>query len=222
MRIGILGTGAMAAGLGGAWVRAGHEVVVGGRNPGAAARTAARIRAVGSGGPADAARFGEAVLVALPAEVAAEVVAGLAGDLAGRTVLDCTVPMAPGSGGPVLTTAGGGDSMAVRLAAAAPGARVAKVFGICHESIWTMPRPAFEGVSLTVPFCADAPAAAELVTELVASMGCTAVRCGGLERAALLEAAAVFAIGVWWDGGEARHAFPAPPLAPGAVDDEQV
>ncbi|WP_198549650.1 NAD(P)-binding domain-containing protein, partial [Kitasatospora aureofaciens] len=29
MRIGILGTGSMAAALGGAWVRAGHEVRVG-------------------------------------------------------------------------------------------------------------------------------------------------------------------------------------------------
>ncbi|MGW4893309.1 NAD(P)-binding domain-containing protein, partial [Kitasatospora sp. NPDC004240] len=38
MRIGILGTGAMAAALGGAYVRAGHEVLVGGRDPGAAAR----------------------------------------------------------------------------------------------------------------------------------------------------------------------------------------
>lgn len=158
----------------------------------------------------------------MPADVAVAVVGGLAGDLAGRTLLDCTVPMAPGTGGPVVTTSGGGDSIAVRLAAAAPGARVAKVFGICHESIWTMPHPAFVGMPLTVPFCADSQGAVELVTALVESMGCTAASCGGLERAGLLESAAVFAIGVWWDGGEARYAFPAPALAPGAVDDEQL
>ena len=32
MRIGVLGAGAMAEALGGQWVRAGHEVVIGARN----------------------------------------------------------------------------------------------------------------------------------------------------------------------------------------------
>ncbi|MER7752181.1 NAD(P)-binding domain-containing protein [Kitasatospora sp. NPDC097643] len=219
MRIGILGTGAMAAALGGAWARAGHEVLVGGRDTAAAARLAAALGAAGSGGPADAARFGEAVLVALPADAAVSAVEPLAAELAGRTLLDCTVPMAPGAAGPVLTTAGADDSVARRLAEAAPQARVAKVFGICHESIWTLPRPAFEGAPLAVPFCADDPGAATQVTELVTSMGCTPVPCGGLDRAAVLEATAVYAIGVWWSGGEARHAFPTPALAPGAADD---
>ncbi|MFF2745874.1 NADPH-dependent F420 reductase [Kitasatospora sp. NPDC058048] len=225
MRIGILGTGAMAAALGGSWVRAGHEVMVGGRDSWAAAKLAGELGAAGSGGLAEAARFGEAVLVALPAEQAVAVVGPLAGELAGRVLLDCTVPMAPGAageGGPVLTTAGAGDSVPARLAVVAPEARVAKVFGFCHESIWTLPRPAFEGgVPLAVPYCADDATAAELVAGLVGSMGCTAVPCGGLARAGLLEAAAVFAIGVWWDGGEARHVFPSPALAPGAVDDTE-
>ncbi|MFC0597599.1 NAD(P)-binding domain-containing protein [Streptomyces palmae] len=225
MRIGILGTGAMAAALGGAWVRAGHQVLVGGRDSGAAASTAARIGAAWHGGLAEAARYGEAVLVAVPAQVAPELAAELAPALADRTVLDCTVPMAPGAAGPVLTTVGGTDSVAAwlaaaRIAAAAPAARVAKVFGVCHESIWTLPRPAFEGAPLAVPFCTDHSPAAALVSELVISMGCDPMACGGLDRAGLLEATAVFAIGVWWSGGEARHAFPAPAIAPGAIDDE--
>ncbi|MFF2044534.1 NAD(P)-binding domain-containing protein [Kitasatospora sp. NPDC058170] len=221
MRIGILGTGAMAAALGGAWVRAGHEVMVGGRNAAAAARTAAAIGAAGHGGPDGAARYGEGVLVAVPAGAAPGLAAELAPALAGRTVLDCTVPMAPGPGGPALTTAGGTDSVAAQLAAAAPAARVAKVFGVCHESIWTLPRPVFEGAPLAVPFCTDAPAAAALTAELITSMGCVPLACGGLDRAAVLEAAAVFAVGVWWSGGEARHVFPSPALAPGAVDDDE-
>ncbi|MFD5461272.1 NADPH-dependent F420 reductase [Kitasatospora sp. NPDC127059] len=219
MRIGILGTGSMAAALGGAWVRAGHEVLVGGRDADAARKLAGAIGASGGGGLAEAARFGQAVLVALPAGVAEQVVGSLAGELAGRVLLDCTVPMAAGAGGPTLTTEGGTDSIARRLASAAPVARVAKVFGICHESIWSLPRPSFEGAPLGVPYCADDPAAGALTAELVGSMGCTPVPCGGLDRAGLLEAAAVFAIGVWWSGGEAREVFPSPALAPGAVDD---
>ncbi|KUJ70313.1 NADP oxidoreductase [Streptomyces albus subsp. albus] len=219
MRIGILGTGEMATALGGAWVRAGHQVLVGGRDSGAAERTAAGIGAAGHGGLAEAARYGEAVLIAVPAEAAPGLAAGLAAELAGRTVLDCTVPMAPGAAGPVLTTAGGTDSVAARIAAAAPDAQVAKVFGICHESIWTLPRPVFEGAPLAVPFCADGDPAAALVSELVTSMGCAPMACGGLDRAGLLEATAVFGIGVWWSGGEPRYAFPAPGMAPGATDD---
>ncbi|MYT19749.1 NADP oxidoreductase, partial [Streptomyces sp. SID7760] len=51
---------------------------------------------------------------------------------------------------------------------------------------------------MAVPFCTDQPTAATRVTALIASMGCTPLPCGGLDRAALLEATAVFAIGVWW------------------------
>lgn len=221
LRIGVLGTGSMAAALGGAFVRAGHQVLVGGRDADKARKLSATIGATGGGALVDAARFGEVVLLALPAGAAEAVVASLAGELDGATLLDCTVPMAPGEAGPVLTTDGGGDSMARRLASAAAGARVVKAFGICHESIWTVPAPAFEGAALGVPYCTDDPVAAALACELVASMGCAPVPCGGLERAGLLEAAAVFAIGVWWSGGEARHVFPSPALAPGAMDDEE-
>lgn len=50
MRIGILGAGSMAAALGGARVRAGHDVRVGGRDTTAAARTAHRIGGVAAHG----------------------------------------------------------------------------------------------------------------------------------------------------------------------------
>ncbi|MFF2789669.1 hypothetical protein ACFVT6_23425 [Streptomyces sp. NPDC058049] len=69
-----------------------------------------------------------------------------------------------------------------------------------------------------MPFCAGSPAAAALTAEVIVSMGCSPLSCGGLSRAALLESAAVFAVGVWWSGGKARHVSPAP--APGGVDDE--
>ncbi|MEV3993541.1 NAD(P)-binding domain-containing protein [Streptomyces sp. NPDC049837] len=212
MRIGILGTGAMARALGGAWVRAGHDVRIGGRDTAAAARAADLAGAAGHGTLAEAAAHGEAVLVAVPAVAAPGLVESLAGPLAGRVLLDCTVPMAPGGDGrPVLTAT---VPVARQLAEAAPGSYVAKVFGLVHESIWTMDRPSFEDAPLAVPFCADAPEAVRLTTELVSSMHCTALPCGGLHRAGLLEATAVFAIGVWWSGAEVPARFPRP--SPGA------
>lgn len=218
MRIGILGTGAMATTLGAAWVRAGHDVRVGGRDTEAASRTALLTGASGHGSLAAAVAHGEVVLIAVPASAAPQLAEELAHLLVGRTVIDCTVPMAPGADGPALTT-GGATSVARLIADAAPGAHVVKAFGVCHESIWTLDRPAFEGSPLAVPFCADQPDAVTRVTEIIISMGCTPLPCGGLDRAALLEATAVFAIGAWWSGAEARFAFPAPALAPGAIDD---
>ncbi|MET9323305.1 NAD(P)-binding domain-containing protein [Streptomyces sp. NPDC003038] len=218
MRIGILGTGAMATALGAAWVRAGHDVRVGGRDTEAASRTALLTGASEHGSLAEAAAHGDVVLIAVPAGAAPQLAKELATLLAGRTVIDCTVPMAPGEDGPALTT-GGATSVAQLIADAAPGALVVKAFGVCHESIWSLDRPAFEGAPLAVPFCTDQPGAATRVAEIITSMDCTPLPCGGLDRAALLEATAVFAVGVWWSGAEARFAFPAPALAPGAVDD---
>lgn len=209
MRIGILGTGNMATALGGAWVRSGHDVVVGGRDPGAAAATAARVRAAGHGALAEAAAHGEVVLVAVPADAAPDLVRRLAGDLAGRTVIDCTNPVVPGADGPMLVT-DGATSVAQRMTEAAPGAHVVKAFHLCHASVWTLDPPVFEGEPLAVPYCGDDPAALDRVAALITSMGCTPLPCGGLSRAPYLEATAAFAIGAWFSGAQPRHAFPAP------------
>jgi Predicted dinucleotide-binding enzymes len=67
MRIGVLGTGGMADALATHWVRAGHEVTVGGRDVDKAERLATRIG--GGAKPASlrvAAEFGQVVLAALP------------------------------------------------------------------------------------------------------------------------------------------------------------
>ncbi|MEV4513713.1 NAD(P)-binding domain-containing protein [Dactylosporangium sp. NPDC049525] len=205
MRIGIIGTGMMAAALGGAWVDASHEVLIGGRDPAKAAAVAGRIGAAGHGTLADAARFGDAVLVAVPAGEAVAVTAGLAGQLAGRAVVDCTNPLAPTGDGLMVTA-----PIARRLADAAPAARVVKAFNLCHESIWTLRPPVYEGQSLVVPFCTDDPGAAAMVDDLITSIGCTPAHCGGLARATYLEATAALAIGMWFAGAQPRWAFPAP------------
>ncbi|HEY9328825.1 MAG TPA: NAD(P)-binding domain-containing protein [Streptomyces sp.] len=212
MRTGVLGTGGMAAALGGAWARAGHEVFIGGRDAAAAEALAGRIGAAGHGTPAQAARYGEVVLLAVPAGVAPELAREHAGALAGRTVVDCTNPLVPGPGGVMLTT-GAGESIAGLIAAAAPDAHVVKAFNLAHASMWHHPPGAFGATSPAVPFCADAPGAAGHVTELITGMGWSPMPAGGLDRAAYVEATAAFAIGVWWAGGSPARAFPETPGA---------
>ncbi|MFF8598803.1 NADPH-dependent F420 reductase [Streptomyces sp. NPDC015232] len=208
MRIGVLGTGNMAEALATQWVRAGHDVVVGGRDAGRAEALATRLGdGVRGGGLREAAEFGEAVLVALPYGAGEEVVRGLAAVLAGRTLVDCANPVGPGFR--LLTE--GGPSAARRLADAAPGAHVVKAFNLCHESVWRLEPPVFGGRPLAVPVCGDDEVALARVRTLVADLGCTPFAGGGLDRAGLLEATAALFIHLWVGEGADVQAI-APPL----------
>ncbi|MFI8520822.1 NADPH-dependent F420 reductase [Streptomyces sp. NPDC085481] len=209
MRIGVLGTGNMARALAGHWVRAGHEVLVGGRDERKAHGLATRLGGdTRYGKLSEAAGFGEVVLAALPFGVGAEVVAGVREQLDGRVLIDCSNPVGPGFR--LLTD--GDSSAASRLAGAAPGARVVKAFNLCHEGVWGMTPPVFDGRPLAVPLCGDEASALALVELLVRDAGCVPVAGGGLDRAALLEATAALFIGLWVGEGADAQAI-APPLA---------
>ena len=196
MRIGVLGSGGMAGALGGRWVAAGHEVLIGGRSPERSGELASRIGAV-AGTPADAVEFGDAVLLAVPAEVAVEAL----GAAPGRVVIDCTNSVVPGRF--VLDE----PRAAARLAEKS-GAHVVKAFNLCHVDVWRLPSLTFEGRPLGVPLCGDSAEAVEVVRALVRSIGCVPVDGGPLERAGLLEATTAFAIGLWVGGADVRSMFP--------------
>ncbi|MFJ6718907.1 MULTISPECIES: NADPH-dependent F420 reductase [unclassified Streptomyces] len=209
MRIGVLGTGNMAQALATHWVRAGHEVVIGGRDAHKAERLATRMG--GGARPAGlraAAESGQVVLAALPFGAGADVARELREALAGKVLLDCSNPLGPGFR--LLTE--GGPSAARRLAEAAPGAHVVKAFNLCHEDVWRMRPPVFDGRPLAVPVCGDDEAALVRVGELVRDVGCEPVAGGGLDRAGLLEATAALFIALWVAEGADAQAI-APPLA---------
>ncbi|MER5428725.1 NAD(P)-binding domain-containing protein [Streptomyces sp. NPDC002588] len=193
MRVGILGTGAMADALGTQWRRAGHQVVTGGR----------------SGGLREAAESGtDAVLLAVPYEAVVDVVAGLEESLRGRVLIDCTNPVGPDFG---LLTAGG-PAAAERVAAAAPAAHVVKAFNLCHAGVWRLTPPVFDGRPLAVPLCGDDEAALSVVRRLVRDLGCEPLNAGGLTAAGLLEATAALLIRLWLGEGADAQAI-SPPLA---------
>ncbi|MFE1290628.1 NADPH-dependent F420 reductase [Streptomyces sp. NPDC058751] len=209
MRIGVLGTGNMADALATHWARAGHEVTIGGRDAHRARRLATRVGGgARPGSLRSAAESGQVVLAALPFGAGADVVAELGAALAGRVVLDCSNPVGPGFR--LLTQ--GGPSAAQRLAAAAPGSHVVKAFNLCHEDVWRMRPPVFDGRPLSVPVCGDDATALALVGGLVRDTGCEPVSAGGLDRAGLLEATAALFISLWVGEGADAQAI-APPLA---------
>ncbi|MFE9446143.1 NADPH-dependent F420 reductase, partial [Streptomyces sp. NPDC006602] len=90
----------MADALATHWVRAGHQVTIGGRDTHKAERLATRIG--GSAKPASlraAAESGQVVLAALPFGAGVSVVRGLHTALDGKVLLDCSNPVEQGFSG---------------------------------------------------------------------------------------------------------------------------
>src|SRR5438477_2230383 len=94
MRIGILGSGLMGAKLGTIWARAGHEVVF------SYARSEQKLKMLArdakgkarAGAPREAAQEADAVLLAVHWSRIEDVL-NHAGDLAGKVVVTCSLPM---------------------------------------------------------------------------------------------------------------------------------
>lgn len=189
MRIGIIGNGEMADALGRQWVRAGHRVLVAGRDPAKSAALSARLGDRASAGELfDATTFGEVVLLAVRRTGVLDVVRGVGGALAGKVVVDCTNPVDEADDFRVVTL--GGRSMAERIAELAPGAEVVKAFNLCSSELWRREPPTVDGRPLVVPFCADGFRGSERVRRLITGIGCDPLPFGGLDRAGQLEALA--------------------------------
>ncbi|MBN6052211.1 NAD(P)-binding domain-containing protein [Nonomuraea sp. RK-328] len=204
MRIGILGAGGMADALGTQWFRAGHEVMISGRDPGRTAAVAARMTgaagashgSVLTGTWAEAAAFGDVVMAAVREAGLRDVLTAAGPALRGKPLIDVTNSATPDSYDPTRPIA--------RMAADITGANVVKAFNLGHVDVWRMTPPVFGGRPLAVPLCGDDAEALEKVRGLVAELGCTPLDGGGLARATLLEATAAFVIGLWFAGADAQ------------------
>ncbi len=192
MRIGIVGAGAMARALGGRWVAAGHEVVIGARSA-AKAISVAEVIGARAGTPADAAAAGVVLLAVHHAGVddALRQAGADSGALTGKVLIDCTNPVELHRF--TIELPDGVASMAEHVAAIS-GARVVKAFNMCDATVWAEPPELGYSGRLSVMFAADDDGAAEVVTGLITDLGHRAVLAGGLDRARYLEAAAALVI----------------------------
>lgn len=168
MRIGILGTGTLAVGLGAAWARAGHDVLVGGRSYDKAVAAAGRIggsaRAVT---PAEAVAGRDAVLLAVLWEGVPDILRAAGADegaLAGTPLIDPTNAVEHGAG--VLRTADG-RAAAEHIADRAPGAHVVKAFHLFPADQWQAGRE-----PVTVVMAGDDEAALRTTADLIRDAGC--------------------------------------------------
>ncbi|MCP2341237.1 NADPH-dependent F420 reductase [Actinomadura rupiterrae] len=206
MRIGIIGTGNMAQTLGAAWARAGHDLAIAGRSPEKAralADTLADAPGAAVAVPVEEVAVGrDVVLVVVPWD-AAEAMVAQARIPAGTAVIDATNAVAHGIGTLLIEP---GESMAGRIAQAAPGAHVVKAFHTFPSYQWTQPPT---GRAPIVVMSGDDPGALKAVGELARDLGGDPVVLGGSDRARQLEEVAGFIIELAVNGHDPSAAVPA-------------
>ncbi len=178
MKIGVIGSGRIGSTLGALWAKAGHEVMFSDRDAETAKRAAeAAGGKARAGSVAQAAAFGDAVLVAVPYGALPAVQKEVGEQLKGKVVVDPNNPI-PGRDGELGVKArekGAGVSTAALL----PGARIVRTFNswgyglMAREANRPAPR-------MAMPVAADDPAAKKLGLRLVQDAGFDAVDAGSL------------------------------------------
>ena len=174
MKIGIIGTGNMASGLGKRFARAGHEVMFGSRAPKKAQELAAAIGANASGGSQeDAAAFGEIVVLAMPFNAVRDTARSL--PLDGKIVIETTNNM--GGGSPTTTE---------QIQSWLPRAKVVKAFNtIFSNIIQSDVDPTKERAAVFI--AGDDKDAKQTVARAIGDIGFDAVDAGPARNAVHLE-----------------------------------
>jgi len=186
MRIGILGSGLMGAKLGTIFARAGHEVVFSyARSERKLKRLAREAGARASAGsPAEAARDADALLLAVHWSRVRDVLRQ-AGDLSGRVVVTCSMPMnAKDTDLVVAHTSSGAEELAKRV----PGARVVAAFNtVPSEVLFGVFASRRKRAKPSLVYYSDDAKAKRVAIELIQDVGFEPVDAGPLRMGRYVE-----------------------------------
>ncbi len=181
LKIGIIGTGHIGGALATLWVRAGHEVLMSSRHPqelqGLAHSLGPKAHV---GTPAEAARFGDVVVISVPYGALPQVGRDLKNDLAGKIVLDTGNPY-PGRDGPMALEArrkGTGVASAEYL----PGVRLVRAFNAINSGDLRSEAHR-KGAPIAIPLAGDDSQALQVAQQLVRDAGFAPVVVGPLAKA---------------------------------------
>jgi predicted dinucleotide-binding enzyme len=199
VKVGILGSGLMGGKLGTLFARAGHEVVF------SYARSRAKLQRLAreaggearAGTPREAAEDADAVLLAVH-WLRFDDVLGQAGDLSGKTLVTCSLPM---DADDTRLVVGLGSSGAEELARKRPRARVVAAFQ-------TVPSEAFFGVferrrrktRPNVVYCGDDDGSKARAATLIRDVGFDPVDLGPLQMARYTEPFALLIAQIAYEG----------------------
>lgn len=171
MNIGVIGTGNIGGTLAAILTKAGHRVLVAGRDRAKAEALATKLGGgATAGSPVDAAAFGEVVAVAVPLRDLPRVADEIAAAARGKVVVDTSNPY-PERDCPLAADAvRAGTGTGSWAAGLFPNARVVKGFNTLYfEALGSAGDPA--APSVAVPLASDDAGAAEVVAGLVRDLG---------------------------------------------------
>lgn len=188
MKIGILGSGDVAKALGGGFLKHGHDVMLGTRAPAKLADWVKQNPKARIGGFADAARFAELGVLAVKGTAAVDALrAAGAANLAGKTVIDATNPIAdaPPVNGVLKFYTSLDDSQMERLQREFPDLRFVKAFNSVGNAF--MVDPPFQGGKPTMFICGNDEAAKQTVRGILDQFGWEIADMGQAEAASAIE-----------------------------------
>lgn len=189
-KIGVLGSGQVGDFLSNGFLKHGYEVMRGSRDPKKLeewrAKTASARASTGTF--ADAAKFGDVIVLAVKGKVAGEVLEGIGADvIANKVILDTTNPIDEGGkDGPVIryfTPAN--DSLMEELQKKFPNAKFVKCFNSVGSPF--MVNPDFGGTKPTMFVCGNDAGAKEQTKEILDKFGWEMEDMGPVQAARALE-----------------------------------
>jgi predicted dinucleotide-binding enzyme len=187
MKIGVLGSGDVAKALAAGFLKHGHDLMLGTRDPGKLADWAAQHRATKVGTFADAAKFGEVVVLAVKGTVAADAKRGRLRQSIGQGRHRCHQPHCRGPAGqwgPEFFT-NLDESLMERLQREFPKACFVKAFNSVGNPLMVNPR--FKGGPLTMFICGNDQAAKQTVRGILDQFGWETADMGKVEAARAIE-----------------------------------
>jgi 8-hydroxy-5-deazaflavin:NADPH oxidoreductase len=208
MKVGVLGSGDVAQTLGSGFLKHGHSVTVGSRSPEKLADWASANKGGSTGTFAEAAKFGELLVLAVKGTAASEALhlAG-ASNLNGKPVIDACNPIAETA--PVhgvlkfFTTHD--ESLMEQLQREFSGAHFVKAFNSVGSV--GMVNPKFPGGKPTMFICGNSEAAKKTVTQVCDQFGWEVADMGAVEAARAIEPLCMLWCIPGFTRGEWTHAF---------------
>ena len=187
MKIGVLGSGEVAKTLGAGFLKHGHSVMLGTRDPGKLADWNRANAGAKVGSSADAAAFGEVVVLAVKGKAAADVLRAAGAGIHGKPVIDACNPIAdaPPDHGVLRFFTSLDDSLMERLQLEFPQARLVKAFNSVGSP--RMVNPSYPGGKPTMFICGDDAGAKQTVSGILDQFGWEVADMGGVQAARAIE-----------------------------------
>jgi predicted dinucleotide-binding enzyme len=188
MKIGVLGSGVVAQVLAAGFLKHGHKVMIGSRTPAKLEDWGRQNPSGRTGSFGDTAAFGEIVVLAVKGTVAADALraAGI-GNLAGKTVIDATNPIAdaPPVNGVLRFFTDLNESLMERLQREFSTSNFVKAFNSVGNTCMVNPR--FKGGTPSMFICGNDAGAKQTVTGILTQFGWETVDMGKAEAARAIE-----------------------------------